>query len=74
MQIIDCVASHTILHNGILLTLSKCYSPGTDPEEVIRDAFACFDEHGTGKINKDHLREMLFTMGDCLKDSEVDKY
>jgi len=22
---------------------------GTDPEEVIRNAFACFDEEGTGK-------------------------
>lgn len=23
---------------------------GTDPEEVIRNAFACFDEEGTGKM------------------------
>lgn len=23
---------------------------GTDPEDVIRNAFACFDEEGTGKV------------------------
>lgn len=23
---------------------------GTDPEEVIRNAFACFDEEGTGEL------------------------
>lgn len=23
---------------------------GTDPEDVIRNAFACFDEDGTGKL------------------------
>lgn len=23
---------------------------GTDPEDVIRNAFACFDEEGTGKL------------------------
>lgn len=27
--------------------------PGTDPEDVIRNAFACFDEEGTGKIHED---------------------
>lgn len=24
---------------------------GTDPEDVIRNAFACFDEEGTGEFN-----------------------
>lgn len=24
---------------------------GTDPEDVIRNAFACFDEEGTGELN-----------------------
>lgn len=23
---------------------------GTDPEDVIRNAFACFDEEGTGEV------------------------
>lgn len=25
---------------------------GTDPEDVIRNAFACFDEEGTGEYNE----------------------
>lgn len=27
---------------------------GTDPEDVIRNAFACFDEEGSGKSNALH--------------------
>uniref|UniRef100_A0A8C5RAW2 Myosin light chain 9 n=1 Tax=Leptobrachium leishanense TaxID=445787 RepID=A0A8C5RAW2_9ANUR len=46
---------------------------GTDPEDVIRNAFACFDEEGTGFINEDHLRELLTTMGDRFTDEEVDE-
>ena len=29
---------------------------GTDPEDVIRNAFACFDEEGTGYIHEDRYR------------------
>lgn len=47
---------------------------GTDPEDVIRNAFACFDEEGTGKINEDRLRELLTTMGDRFNDAEVCMY
>ena len=36
---------------------------GTDPEDVIKNAFACFDEDGTGTIHEDKLREYLTTMG-----------
>ncbi|XP_017377008.1 myosin regulatory light polypeptide 9-like, partial [Cebus imitator] len=32
---------------------------GTDPEDVIRNAFACFDEEASGFIHEDHLRELL---------------
>ncbi|ROL42216.1 Myosin regulatory light chain 2, smooth muscle minor isoform [Anabarilius grahami] len=46
---------------------------GTDPEEVIRNAFACFDEEGTGFIQEDYLRELLTTMGDRFTDEEVDE-
>ncbi len=49
------------------------YYVGTDPEDVIRNAFACFDEEGTGKISEDHLRELLTTMGDRFTDAEVPK-
>lgn len=46
---------------------------GTDPEDVIRNAFACFDEEGTGFIQEDYLRELLTTMGDRFTDEEVDE-
>jgi len=46
---------------------------GTDPEDVIRNAFACFDEEGTGFIQEDYLRELLITMGDRFTDEEVDE-
>merc|ERR1712168_1097586 len=46
---------------------------GTDPEDVIRNAFACFDEDGTGAIQEEYLRELLTTMGDRFSDEEVDE-
>ena len=48
-----------------------CCCAGTDPEDVIRNAFACFDEECTGKIHEDRLRELLTTMGDRFTDAEV---
>jgi Ca2+-binding EF-hand superfamily protein len=52
--------------------IGKALAPvGTDPEDVIRNAFACFDEENTGKINEDRLRELLTTMGDRFTDAEV---
>ncbi|KAI0209908.1 Myosin regulatory light polypeptide 9 [Lamellibrachia satsuma] len=45
---------------------------GTDPEDVIKNAFACFDENNTGFINEDRLRDLLITMGDRFTDEEVD--
>ena len=56
---------------------------GTDPEDVIKNAFACFDAEQTGFIKEDYLRELLMTMGDrytfilCLKhqiDSPYDQH
>ncbi|KAA0706579.1 Myosin regulatory light polypeptide 9 20 kDa myosin light chain [Triplophysa tibetana] len=58
---------------------------GTDPEDVIRNAFTCFDEEASvtkirsdisnpaGFIHEDHLRELLTTMGDRFTDDEVDE-
>ncbi|XP_043733991.1 myosin regulatory light chain 2, smooth muscle major isoform-like isoform X1 [Cervus elaphus] len=46
---------------------------GTDSEDVIRNAFACFDEEASGFIHEDHLRELLTTMGDRFTDEEVDE-
>merc|ERR1719272_2008922 len=36
---------------------------GTDPEEVIRNAFGCFDPEGKGTIDETHLKKVLTTMG-----------
>lgn len=46
---------------------------GTDPEDVIKNAFGCFDEEGTGHLNEEYLREILTTMGDRFTDEEVDE-
>jgi len=46
---------------------------GTDPEDVIKNAFACFDEDGSGVIHEERLRELLTTMGDRFTDDEVDE-
>merc|ERR1712154_629530 len=43
---------------------------GTDPEDVIKNAFACFDEDGSGVIHEERLRELLTTMGDRFTDEE----
>lgn len=57
----------------MFLTLFGEKLTGTDPEEVIKNAFACFDEENTGKINEDYLRELLTTMGDRFSDEQVDE-
>jgi len=46
---------------------------GTDPEESIKNAFQCFDEDGSGKINDDSLRDLLMTMGDRFTEEQVDQ-
>ena len=38
---------------------------------MIKNAFGCFDEEGTGLIHEDRLRELLTTMGDRFTDAEV---
>ena len=46
---------------------------GTDPENVIKNAFGCFDEDNAGLIHEDRLRELLTTIGDRFTDDEVDE-
>ena len=48
----------------MFLTLFGEKLNGTDPEDVIKNAFACFDADQTGFIKEDYLRELLMTMGD----------
>ena len=43
------------LNFTMFLTLFGEKLNGTDPEEVIKNAFACFDEEGTGRIHEDRL-------------------
>lgn len=57
----------------MFLTLFGEKLNGTDPEDVIFNAFSCFDEEQTGKIQEDYLRELLTTMGDRFTDEEVDE-
>ena len=55
----------------MFLTLFGERLQGTDPEEVIKNAFGCFDEENAGVISEDRLRELLTTMGDRFTDDEV---
>ncbi|ULU01632.1 hypothetical protein L5515_004587 [Caenorhabditis briggsae] len=57
----------------MFLTLFGEKLTGTDPEEVIRNAFQCFDEDNSGKLNEEHLRELLTTMGERYTEEQVDE-
>ena len=55
----------------MFLTLFGERLQGTDPEDVIMNAFGCFDEESVGVLSEDRLREILTTMGDRFNDDEV---
>ncbi|KAK6960385.1 myosin regulatory light chain 12A, partial [Biomphalaria glabrata] len=57
----------------MFLTLFGEKLNGTDPEEVIKNAFACFDDRHTGHIPEDYFRECLMTMGDRWTEDMVDE-
>ncbi|KAG0433124.1 hypothetical protein HPB47_020211, partial [Ixodes persulcatus] len=46
---------------------------GTDPEDVIRNAFKTFDKSGTGKISQKDLKKSLMTWGEKFQEAEVDE-
>ena len=48
----------------MFLTLFGEKLNGTDPEDVIRNAFACFDEEAVGKLDEDKLVNLLQSLGD----------
>jgi len=56
----------------MFLTLFGERLQGTDPEDVIRNAFACFDETNAGVLHEEYLREILTTLGDRFTHDEVD--
>merc|ERR1711920_449946 len=45
---------------------------GTDPEDVILNAFKCFDPDGRKVINGDELKRLLMAMGERFTQEEVD--
>jgi len=45
---------------------------GTDPEDVIKNAFKCFDPEATGGINGDELKRLLMAMGERFTAEEVE--
>jgi len=57
----------------MFLTLFGEKLNGTDPEDVIKNAFASFDPAALGSIKEDTLRELLMTMGDRLTEDECDQ-
>ncbi|KRF80562.1 uncharacterized protein Dvir_GJ16661, isoform B [Drosophila virilis] len=57
----------------MFLTLFGERLQGTDPEDVIKNAFGCFDEENMGVLPEDRLRELLTTMGDRFTDEDVDE-
>merc|ERR1712215_623404 len=45
----------------------------TDPEDVIKNAFKCFDPEGKKVINGDELKRLLMAMGERFTAEEVDE-
>jgi len=56
----------------MFLTLFGEKLTGTDPEDVIRNAFQCFDTDNSGTISEDRFREVMTTMGDRFTDEQMD--
>lgn len=46
---------------------------GTDPETVIMNAFACFDEDAIGNISEERLRDLLVSIGDRFTEEECEE-
>lgn len=59
---------------AVFLTLFGEKLTGSDPEDVIRNAFAALDEENTGKISEDRLRDLLMSMGDRYTEEEVEEF
>lgn len=55
----------------MFLTLFGVKLNGTDPEDVIRSAFALFDHRGTGYISEEYFREAIVSTGDRFTNEEV---
>jgi len=65
--------AHGPINFTMFLTLFGERLQGTDPEDVIKNAFGCFDEDNGGFIHEDRLRELLTSIGDRFTDEDVDE-
>lgn len=57
----------------MFLTLFGEKLHGTDPEDVIKNAFKCFDPDGKKVIHGDELKRLLMTQGERFTQEEVDE-
>jgi len=57
----------------MFLTLFGEKLNGTDPEDVIKNAFKCFDPEGSGIIQEDNMRRLLMSMGERFTEDECDE-
>ncbi len=57
----------------MFLTLFGEKLTGTDPEDVIKNAFISLDEDSSGKISDDRLGELLMTIDDRYTHEEVEE-
>ncbi|KAI6242384.1 putative myosin regulatory light chain [Aphelenchoides fujianensis] len=57
----------------MFLTLFGEKLTGTDPQDVIKNAFQCFDEDNSGTIPEERFREIMTTMGERFTDEQVDE-
>ena len=55
----------------LFLTLFGEHLQDTDPEDVIKNAFGCFDEDNNNVMPEDRLRMLLTTMGDHCPDEDA---
>jgi len=55
----------------MFLTLFGGKLNGTDPEDVIKNAFKCFDDTGAQTIPGEHLKQLLMSMGDRMTTDEL---
>jgi myosin regulatory light chain 12 len=46
---------------------------GTDPETVILNAFACFDQESLGNISEERLKDLLVSIGDRFTEEESEE-
>ena len=53
------------------LTLFGENVAGTDPENRLRDAFAMFDDKGTGLLDEAYVKELLMEVGDQFSKDEI---